>query len=77
MEHSEKINYLDIAYRIVGYHFEKRHLDMLVCLYDAVLKKKGNLTINDITQIQTSVEERHKLIEEAIKQVEADGEKNS
>lgn len=61
MEHEEKINYMRIAAGIAGFGINNEHLDLLVSLYELVLKKKGKGNIDDVVDIEYEVKKRHEL----------------
>lgn len=63
MTHAEKINYMRVAAGIIGYSFEKQGLDMLVSIYDKILEKEGETDLQDLVDIQISVERKWKEIE--------------
>lgn len=68
MTHEEKLTYMRIACGIVGYTFEERGLDMLVSMYDLVLKKKGDTDLHSIVKTELEVEKRDLARREAKKQ---------
>lgn len=68
MTHEEKLTYMRIACGIVGYTFEERGLDMLVSMYDLVLKKKGDTDLHSIVKTELEVEKRELARLEAKKQ---------
>jgi len=63
MTHEEKISYMKVACGIVGYSFHEQGLDMLVSIYDEVLRKGGDTDLKGIIDIQLAVERKHKAIE--------------
>ena len=58
MTHEEKINYMKIATGIVGYGFEHKHLDMLVSIYELVIKNKGKTDLEMVCEIEAEVKKR-------------------
>jgi len=58
MTHEEKINYMRIAAGMVGYGFDNKQLDMLVSLYELVIKKEGETDLRTVTQIESEVKKR-------------------
>ena len=60
MTHEQKITYLSIAANICSFGFKKEHTDLLVCLYEAVMEKGGELDLRSISVIQSECEARNK-----------------
>ncbi len=58
MTHEEKIDYMRIASGICNYGFNNEQLDMLVSLYELVLEKKGDATMQDCSKLQVEVKYR-------------------
>ena len=58
MTHEEKINYMRIATGIVGYGFDNKGLDMIVSLYELVIKKKGESDLKTVCKIEAEVKKR-------------------
>lgn len=54
--HDEKINYLKIAAGICNFGFSPLQLDLLVSLYELILEKKSDATIDDILFVKQNVE---------------------
>lgn len=49
---------MKIAASIVGYGFNLKELDLLISLYEVVLKKKGDTDLDSITTIKVEVDDR-------------------
>lgn len=64
MTQEEKIEYFDIAARIVGFHFKEKDLDLLVNIYDLSLRMGGDTSLKDIAEVKAANEERFKKQEE-------------
>lgn len=58
MTHEEKINYMKIATGIVGYGFDPKGLDVLVFIYELVIKNEGSTDLKMVVQTEIAVEER-------------------
>lgn len=58
MTHDNKIDYMRIATSIVGYGFDPKGLDMLVSIYELVIKKQGKTDIKMISDIEEEVKKR-------------------
>jgi len=58
MTHDEKINYMRISAGIAGFGISNEHLDLLVSIYELVLEKKGESTVDDATKIEIEVKKR-------------------
>ena len=58
MTHEEKINYMRIATRIVGYVFEEEHIDLFVSLYESILKHGEEISIYHILKIELEIKGR-------------------
>jgi hypothetical protein len=58
MSHDEKINYMRIAAGIAHFGFSNEQLDLLVSIYDMILKKEGKGSIEDVVRIEFEVKER-------------------
>jgi len=63
MTKEEKTTYMSIATRICGINFRDEHIDLLVTIYDQILKDKGKTDILQICKIEREVKERHKEVE--------------
>ena len=61
MKHEEKIEHMRTAARIVGYGFDHRSCDMLVSVYELILKKEGKTDLEMILKAKAMVEERDAL----------------
>lgn len=74
MTHKQKIDYMRIAAGICCLGFSNEQLDLLVSLYDEVLKRKGQTCLSHVVDIRVAVEKRadaekkRQLIIEAKKQ---------
>lgn len=60
MTQEEKINYMSIVTKIVGYPISKKDLDMIVSLYDLIIEKQGETDVESVIKVQFEVEERRK-----------------
>ena len=60
MTQEQKINYLDTATRIASYCIAKQDLDIIISLYDLILKKGGKADVESICHIKFNVEEKYK-----------------
>lgn len=58
MEHSVKINYMRIAAGLCGFTIPQSDMDLLVSVYELVLKKKGDSSVQDIVGIELAVKKR-------------------
>ncbi len=58
MGHDQKINYMSIAASLCKLGFEHKHLDLLVSLYELVLRKEGLADMRDIADVQEACEDR-------------------
>jgi len=61
MTHEEKINYMKIATGIVGYGFDNKGLDMLVSLYELVIKIQDKTDLEMIIKVQADVDKRNTI----------------
>ena len=64
MTQEEKIKYLDTATRVAGYCIAEQDLDIIISLYDLILKKGGKADIETICHIKFNVEEKYKKDEQ-------------
>lgn len=58
MTHEDKINYMRISAGICGYAFKNEQLDLLLSLYELVIDKKGNTSLDDTVKIESDVKKR-------------------
>lgn len=58
MEHSVKINYMRIAAGLCGFTIPQSDMDLLVSVYELVLKKKGETSVKDVVKIECDVKKR-------------------
>jgi hypothetical protein len=58
MTHEEKINYMRIAAGITGFGLRDEHLDLLVSLYELVVKREGKTSLSDVVDIEREVKKR-------------------
>jgi len=58
MTHEQKINYMRIAAGIACLGFSNSQLDLLVSLYELVLRKKGEATVDDTVNVELEVKKR-------------------
>ena len=56
----DRINTMKIAMNIAGLNADMQLADLLCRLNDAVIERKGDLTVDEVTSIQWSVTEDHK-----------------
>lgn len=72
MTQDKKIQYMKIAAGICNFGFKHEDLDMLVSLYEVVIKKEGKTAIDDIVHVQFEVKARteERALEEAKKKDE-------
>ena len=56
----EKVTYMRIAFALIHIGLKDIDVEKIVLLYEAVLEKKGSMTIKDVANIETEVEERYK-----------------
>jgi hypothetical protein len=56
MTQEKKIEYFDIAARIVGFTFKEKDLDLLVNTYDLSLRKGGDTSLSDIAEVKAANE---------------------
>ena len=61
MTHEEKIEHMRTAARIAGYGFDHRSCDMLISVYELILKKEGKTDLEMILKVKAMVEERDDL----------------
>ena len=55
----KRITYFDIALRLAGYNFGKRHVELIMNLYDLVKKKEGKVTVDDVVDLQQKIDEKY------------------
>lgn len=60
MTTEEKMEYFDIAARIVGFHFKEKDLDLLINTYDLTLEKGGETDLRSLAKIKAENEEKYK-----------------
>ena len=58
MTHEQKIEYMRMAEGIVGFRFQEQDLDLLVSIYELIIKKEGKTTISDVADVKHAVAER-------------------
>jgi hypothetical protein len=61
MKAEDKIGYMKIAANLCGFGFDRKQMDLLVSMYDALIEKKGNLTIMDICKLEQEVKARNDI----------------
>jgi ElaB/YqjD/DUF883 family membrane-anchored ribosome-binding protein len=74
MEHNMKISYLRIATGICGFGISEEDLDLLITLYEQVLEKKGDYTVDEMLKDRQKIERR---IEENKRKKEVEKAKQS
>ena len=52
LSQQEKVTYLDFALKLTGFAMHEMYVDLIVNLYDGVLRKGGKLDLKDIAQIK-------------------------
>ena len=57
MTHDEKIQYLKIALGLVGIGIKNEDLNLIISVYDLVLEKKGETTLDDIVKVEYKIKE--------------------
>lgn len=60
MTQEEKITYMRIATNLCKFGFETKHVDLLLCLYEAVVDRKGDLTMRETAKIEADIIEKYK-----------------
>jgi len=70
MTHEQKINYMRISAGIAGFTMENKYLDLLVSMYELVMKKQGSAKLDEIVEVELQVREREK--ERKVKQKEVE-----
>jgi hypothetical protein len=69
MTHEEKIEYMRIAIGICGFGMKLEHVDMMVTLYEYILKRKGKTTLDETLNLEVLVHDRElNRQKEALKQ---------
>jgi hypothetical protein len=58
MTHDQKINWMRIAAGVAGFGMKTEHFDLLVSVYELILEKKGNTTVEDAIEIEEQVKKR-------------------
>lgn len=64
-----------IAGGITRLNLEEHHCDLLVCLYECVLEKQGQMSLRDVAEIEEGVQDRkrfrntQRLLDEVSKKV--------
>ena len=59
MTHEQKITYMATAANICGFGFTKEHMDLLVSMYELVIKKEGQTNLHDVAKIEADVLSRY------------------
>ena len=57
---NQKINNLKIASELAGYQAEPKDLEVLTCLYELILNKGSDTTVDDILKVKHHIEEKYK-----------------
>lgn len=60
MTHEEKITYMRIATNLCKFGFNEEHIDLLVSLYEGVVKMEGNMTLKDTVEIELTCKDRER-----------------
>lgn len=71
MTHEKKIKYFTVALNICKFGFTEEQVDLMVSVYDKVLEKEGETSLDDIFKIKVDVEKR--FIEQNTPKTETDG----
>ncbi len=61
MTHEKKIEYMEIASKIVGFGFQEKDLDLLVSVYDLVVEKQGKTDLKMVLDVKKEVKARADL----------------
>ena len=64
MTKEEKLKYLDIATRVAGYSIAKKDLDIIISLYELILKKGGDTDFESVFCLSFTIEEKYKKLEQ-------------
>ncbi len=65
MTHEQKIKYMKVAAGVCGFGIREGDLDRLASIYELVMEKQGNTSIDDIVHVEFQVRGRE---EERVKQ---------
>jgi hypothetical protein len=60
MTHDEKINYLRMSLNICSFQIKQQDIDLILTMYEMILLKKGDATIQDTLKIENQVKEKYK-----------------
>lgn len=63
MTQEQKCDYFKMAASFCNFGFQPDQIEMLVGLYELVLKKEGEANLADLIQVKTVVIEKYKKIE--------------
>jgi hypothetical protein len=58
MTHEEKVEFFRIGSNLVNVGINSLQADLLISMYEAVLEKKGELTLRDASKIASEAESR-------------------
>lgn len=58
MTHEQKINYMRMACNMCRFGFDNCHLDMLVSLYDLVIKMEGKTDMYSVCKVEADAKQR-------------------
>lgn len=61
MTHDEKIQYLKIALGIAGLGVDHKHLNLMISIYELVLEKKGETTLDDVIKVEYKTKENENV----------------
>jgi hypothetical protein len=61
MTHDEKIRFMRIAASMCDFGFKDEQLDLLVSIYESVIRNEGKTTIMDVARIMSQVQDRANL----------------
>lgn len=58
LSHEKKIDYLQLAAGICGFGIQEQHLDLLITIYEKVLIRKGEYSLDEMTHDKLEVDRR-------------------
>lgn len=54
-----RIQQFDVALRLAGFNFKKQHVELISEVYKAVENKGGKVTLEDLTIIENTVNQKY------------------
>ncbi len=60
MTQKEKRKYMDVALRMVGMNVNEKYSAIIVEIYEEILRCEGNVSLKEITAIETQMEYEYK-----------------